>query len=229
MAIKRVPLHSVEFSDSKGDIRGYAKEWYFWVHESFRDALDIRITETIDKAKTAIARDKKSIELFGISHAELKLGIQASSKKLGSSKKHKQVMAVSVTDGGHLTESSQPWYEFRVTDGLESRSGEWYVQVDQTAETDGAPQSVGFKLFSRNHSPNKGDGIWKRVTWISMPQAEFVSLLKTGRCSVIDLENPPEFEDTAASGVGAVQSEALLGPQDDKPRSVAELGMETGA
>lgn len=192
---RRVPLTSIEFTDSKGEVKGYAKGWYFWVHSGFQEALDIRSIESIDKEGTAALRDKKSLELFGVTHGDLKRRIEAAGKKFGNSKEHKQIMTFTVSDGGRLTESTNPQYEFRVTDGLESRTGEWYVQVDQTAETDGAPGSIGFKVYSRDHSPFPGEGIWTRQTWLSTSQREFAALLQTGRCSVIDLENPPKFED----------------------------------
>jgi hypothetical protein len=193
--VYRVPLTSIDFSGSRGETKGYAKGWYFWVHSAFQEALDIRVVELMDKEKTAALRDKKSLELFGVTHDALKRGIEASGKKIGDSKEHKQIMTFRVGDGGRLTESINPQYEFRVTDGLESRSGEWYVQVDQTAETDGAPGSIGFKLYSRNCSPLSDEGTWTRRTWLSTSQQDFVTLLRTGRCSVIDLENPRAFGD----------------------------------
>lgn len=190
---RRVPLTSIEFTDSKGETTGYAKGWYFWVHSAFHEALDIRVIELIDKEKTAALREKRSLELFGVTHDDLKRKIIAEGKTLGSSDEHKRIMASKVADG-LLTESTNPRYEFRVTDGLESRNGEWYVQVDQTAETDAAPGFIGFKLFARNHSPLPKDGIWTKRMWLSTTQQDFATLLRTGRCSVIDLEGPPEFE-----------------------------------
>lgn len=192
---QRVPLTSIAFTDCKGDIKGYAKGWYFWVHTSFQEALDIRRVEQIEKNATAALRDKKSLELFGVTHVDLKRRIEATGQKLGDSKEHKKIMTFTVSDGGCLTESTNPQYEFRVTDGVESRTGEWYLQVGQTAETDGAPGSIGFNVYSRNHSPLSGEGIWIRRTWLSTSQRDFVALLQTGRCSVIDLENPPAFDD----------------------------------
>ncbi len=193
----RYPLESIEFSDSRGEIHGYAKGWYFWVHAAFQDALDIRFTESIDKEKTASLREKMSLELFGMAHSDLKKSIEMSGNKLSSSEKHRKIMGFSVSDGGILTESATPQYEFRVTDGLESRSGTWYVQVDQTAETDGAPGSIGFKLYSRNSPADAGETGWKMRAWLSTSQSDFVELLRSGRCAVIDLHNPPEFENAA--------------------------------
>ncbi|WP_347469898.1 SWIM zinc finger family protein [Burkholderia stagnalis] len=193
----RYPLESIDFSDSKGKIHGYAKGWYFWVHSAFQDALDIRFLESIDKEKTASLREKMCLELFGMTHSNLKKSIEMSGNKLSSSEKHRKIMGFSVSDGGVLTESANPQYEFRVTDGLESRSGTWYVQVDQTAETDGAPGSIGFKLYSRNSSSGADETGWKMRTWLSTSQNEFVELLRSGRCAVIDLHNHPEFENAA--------------------------------
>jgi hypothetical protein len=198
----RHPLKSIDFSDSKKEIRGYARNWYFWVHTAFYDALDIRITESIDKEKTAALRDKMSIELFGMTHFDLKKSIERSGKKLSDSKEHKKIMSFSVSDGGILTESATPQYEFRVTDGLESRSGIWYVQVDQTAETDGAPGSIGFKLYSRLALSDEDGACWEMKAWLSTSQREFVELLRSGRCATIDLDNPPDFARAVKSASG---------------------------
>lgn len=199
----RRPLDSIKFTDRKGAIGGYASGWYFWVHTAFQEALDIRTIASIDKAKTAVLRDQKSLELTGMTHTELKKKIEASGKALSSSNEHKQIMKFSVSDGGILTEAVVPRYEFRVTDGLESRSGKWYVQVTQTAETDGAPNSVGFTLYGRSPAES-GGSMWEKKKWFSTTQDEFVKLLRFGHCDVIDLDDPPLFEIHTVEPTGPV-------------------------
>lgn len=78
-------------------------------------------------------------------------------------------------------------FSFRATDGLESRNGEWYVQVESavTATSD-SPGSVGFALYEKNRKPDSKLA-WSRLRQIDTTQEDFVALLKTGRCKAVDL------------------------------------------
>lgn len=193
---KRVPLKWVSFGEVREGINGYAEDWFFWVHAAFKPALDIYHVEVIDKEKTATLREKMSLELFGITHAELKRRVSESGETLGDSDEHKQVMAYSRKDLIE-TEGLPLLFSFRQTDSLESRCGEWYVKISQAIPaTDENPGSVGFDLFERNHHFSvKSSGVWQKKEWFNTTQRDFVDLLKTGRCSVIDLTAQlPELE-----------------------------------
>ncbi|WP_175700000.1 hypothetical protein [Burkholderia ambifaria] len=191
---KRVPFDSVEFADARGDVDGFAKDWYFWVSASFKPALDIGHNEYIDDEKTQALRNKKSHELFGVSHDELKDRIKASGEGLSDSDDHKRIMAFAFR---YLveTQGEPPLYSFRETDSLESRCGEWYVQVEQAiADADDRQGNVGFRLYARNHDAQAGEGIWVLKNWLATSQREFVELLRTGRCRVVDLSKPGEVQ-----------------------------------
>ncbi|WP_155016903.1 hypothetical protein [Burkholderia ubonensis] len=202
---KRVPFNSVEFTDDRGGVSGFAKDWYFWVSASFKPALDIGYNEYIDDEKTQTLRDKKSHELFGVSHDELKNRIKASGKGLSDSDDHKRIMAFATR---YLveTQGEPPLYSFRETDSLESRCGEWYVQVDQAiADTDDGQGNVGFRLYARNRDVQAGEGIWSLKSWLTTSQREFVELLRTGRCRVIDLSKPLSTHGIENSGLVAAK------------------------
>lgn len=185
---KRIPFNSIDFSDTRNDIKGFAKDWFFWVHTSFKPALDIGHNEYIDDSKTTALRDKKSIELFGISHDELKRDIKQSGEKFSDDERHNKVMAYAIR---YLqeTEGNPPFYAFRETDSLESRSGKWYVQIGQAvADTDERQGNVGFKLFERGTDPQSGTKRWIERSWLVTSQHDFVLLLRSGRCAGVDLE-----------------------------------------
>ncbi|WAS55390.1 hypothetical protein MK974_06330 [Burkholderia ambifaria] len=187
---KRVPFNSVEFTDARGGVSGFAKGWYFWVSAPFKPALDIAHNEYIDDEKTQVLRNKKSHALFGVSHDELKERIKASGEGLSDSDDHKRIMSFAIR---YLveTQGEPPLYGFRETDGLESRCGEWYVQVEQAiADADDKQGNVGFRLYARNHDAQAGEGVWVLESWLTVSQWEFVELLRTGRCRVVDLSKP---------------------------------------
>ncbi|GAB6846610.1 hypothetical protein [Paraburkholderia kururiensis] len=183
---KRIPFKSINFSDTRGGVSGFAENWFFWVHTSFKNALDVGHNEYIDKAKTLALRDKKSFELFGLSHDALKREI---GNKYSDDKRHKQIMRYAIR---YLeeTEGSPPLYAFRETDGFESRSGEWYIQIDQaSADTEEKEGNVGFKLYGRDIDPQPGSKKWIEKRWLTTSQKDFVLLLRSGRSAVVDLEN----------------------------------------
>jgi hypothetical protein len=187
---KRVPFRSIQFSDTRNGVKGFATDWYFWVSDAFKPALDIGFNEYMDDGKTALLRNKRANERFGVSHEELKRRIKASGENLLDSDDHNWIMSYA---SRYLleTQGEPPMYSFRETDGLESKSGEWYVQVEQAvADTEERQGNVGFRLYGRNRNPKSGEGIWIATSWQTASQRDFVDLLRTGRCSVVDLANP---------------------------------------
>jgi len=183
----RVPFNSVEFTDTRDGASGFAKNWYFWVSNAFKPALDIGYNEYIHDKKTRALRDRRSYELFGVSHADLKKRIEAAGERLSDSDDHKRIMGFAVRYPIE-TQGEPPLYGFRQTDGLESRNGEWYVQAQQSvADTEEAQGKVDFQVFARVREPENGDGVWRATRWFTSLQKDFVELLKTGRCSVVDL------------------------------------------
>ncbi|MCL2656127.1 MAG: hypothetical protein FWD62_01690 [Betaproteobacteria bacterium] len=201
---ERIPSVYIAFTDARNGVSGFAKDWYFWVPGEFKPALDIAYSEYIDEEKTLALRNKRSYELFGCSHDELKKRIEASydeqkkqseaagekpGKKLSllDSEEHRQIMSYAIR---YLleTQGEPPLYGFRETDSLESKSGEWYVQVEQAvADTEERQGNVGFRLYAKNRNRQACEGVWAAETWFSTSQSDFVELLRTGRCSVIDL------------------------------------------
>jgi hypothetical protein len=184
---RRVPLASIEFTVTRNGVNGFAKDWYFWVSHSFKPALDVEYSEYIDENKTAVRRNRRSHELFGVSHDELKRQIKASGQLLADSKAHRQVMACAVR---YLveTEGEPPLYCFREMDSLESQSGEWYLRVEHavsdTAEKAG---SVNFQLYARNDDLESCNGVWRAIESLTTSQQEFVNLLRSGRCKDLNL------------------------------------------
>lgn len=187
---KRVTFDSIEFTDIRGGVNGFAKDWYFWVSASFKPALDISHNEYIDDEKTQKLRDKKALELFGVSHNEIKNQIKESGERLTESDEHNQIMSFAIRYLAE-TQGEPPFYSFRETDSLESRCGEWYVQVGQaTADTDDVHGTVDFRLYARNRSAQAGEPIWNLAARLIASQREFVELLRTGCCRAVDLSRP---------------------------------------
>jgi hypothetical protein len=183
----RVPFNSVGFTDARDGASGFAKDWYFWVSDAFKPALDIGYNEYIHDKKTRALRDRRSYELFGVSHADLKKRIEAAGERLADSDDHKRIMGFAVRYPIE-TQGAPPLYSFRQTDGLESRNGEWYVQVQQSvADTEEVPGRVDFQVLARIREPENGEGAWRATRWLTTSQRDFVELLRTGRCSVVDL------------------------------------------
>ncbi|MGH8790537.1 MAG: hypothetical protein ACREYA_36480 [Cupriavidus necator] len=201
---KRVPFDAIDFSDTRNGVGGFAKGWYFLVSDAFKPALDIGYNEYIDDEKTDALRNKRSLELFGLSHEELKKQIEEAGEKLSDSEEHKRVMSFAIRYGRE-TQGQPPLYNFRQTDSLESKTGEWYVQVEQAvADTEEKQGKVGFRLYARNHNPKAGEGIWLPQEWLSTSQRDFVDLLRSGRCKVIDLANPQPMTTTIAEPKSAL-------------------------
>lgn len=202
---KRVPFNLIEFSDIRNGVNGFAKDWYFWVSVSFKPALDIGYNEYLDDEKTQALRDKRSHELFGVSHDALKKRIEENGERLSDSEDHKRIMSFAIRYPVE-TQGEPPFYGFRETDSLESRSGDWHVQVEQAlADTEERQGNVGFRLYARNRDAREGEGVWVAKSWWVTSQRDFAALLRTGRCDVLDLSNPfPEQRAEEGGGRGTV-------------------------
>jgi hypothetical protein len=200
---KRVPVNLIAFPDSRNGVSGFAKDWHFWVPASFKPALDIGYNEYLDDEKTQALRDKRSQELYGVSHDMLKKRIEESGERLSESEDHKRIMSFAIRYPVE-TQGEPPLYAFRESDGLESRSGDWYVQVEQAlADTDERQGNVGFRLYARNRDARAGEGAWIAKAWLATSQRDFAALLRTGRCDVIDLFQPFPDQAVAADERGA--------------------------
>jgi hypothetical protein len=177
---KRPLLTSVEFTDTRNGVGGFAKGWFFWVPSAFKASLDVSTNEYIDEQQTLVIRDRMSHKLFGISHDDLKKRIKDSGEKLADNEDHKILMSYAARYSRE-TEGRPPLYSFREGDLLESRSGDWHVQI-QTAIGDAKAEEgkIGFWLF-REGTP------WHRNQMLETSPRDFVGLLRTGRCDVLDL------------------------------------------
>lgn len=185
---KRVPHLSISFREALDRPGTFAEEWFFWVHDAFKPALDIAHIEIINSAKTEELRNKHCVRLYGMQHKDLIAKVKASGELLKDSDEHQRIMAYSHKDLVE-TEGSPALYAFRETDSFESRCGDWYVQITQAspARLD-RPGEVGFQVYGRN--TDSSNLRWKKLDWYSTTQAEFVHLLRIGACSVVNLVVP---------------------------------------
>lgn len=86
------------------------------------------------------------------------------------------------------TEGYPMRFSFSVGDSVNSRCGNWSLQVDQsTPDGDNSVGNVGFVIYAKNEPSNIYEGIWRRHKWLSTSQNDFVSLLICGKCDVVDL------------------------------------------
>ncbi|WP_459614344.1 hypothetical protein [Bordetella sp. 2513F-2] len=182
----------VAFTDSKGELSGYAAGWFFWVHKAFREALDISYRYPIDEEKTKIARDKRSLALHGVTHDELKRQL---GKNFADSLKHQEVMRTKIPRRVD-TIGDPPAYNFRPYDGLESRCGRWYVQVKDPrtvgaeSNEDEDPNTLYVQLFARLEPTQR----WEPRQLYKLSQAEFGQLLFTGSCASLNLTLPTDLD-----------------------------------
>jgi hypothetical protein len=88
--------------------------------------------------------------------------------------------------GATWTEGAPPLYQFGPGDSIESRCGQWYVQVKRGApDTPGKPGSVEIHIYAPNTDiPSLR---WKVYGEYIISQTDFVELLKTGKCKAISL------------------------------------------
>lgn len=171
---------SIEFSDTRDGVGSYAKGWFFWVPSAFKVSLDISASEYIDATKTSIVRDRMSQKLFCISHDELKRRIRDSGRKLTDDADHMHIQSYAVRDFQE-SEGSPPLYSFREGDLLESRCGTWYVQIKTAiADAVGEEGKISFWLLP-------GKAPWHRNELLETSPRDFVMLLRTGNCTIIDL------------------------------------------
>jgi SWIM zinc finger len=167
---------------------GYAQGWFFLTHSAFKDALDIRYAEFINTLKTAELRDKKSSEITGYRLSSFQRSLNARGIRKSKSPEYQLIMSYKVPYMME-TEGEPMQFSFSKGDSLNSRCGNWSVQVDQSIpdsmDRDG---NVGFSIYERNLNPIGFEGVWKKHSWLSVTQAEFVKLLMTGSCAGLTLK-----------------------------------------
>jgi hypothetical protein len=182
----------IDFTESRGDLNGFADGWFFFVYRSFKPALDIHYSEIIDAPKTLALRDRLSQKLGFESLAHMQQSIKASGKSLSASKDNKSVMQRSVKISIE-SQGNPPAFAFRESDTFESKCGNWAVQVAQAKPDTRAGRkkdaisegSVGFQLYAR--SPSGSSNVWVESAWHICSQREFANLLRYGFMSGTDL------------------------------------------
>jgi hypothetical protein len=209
--MKRIPASAIDFSDTRSSITGFARDWFFWVHQSFKPALDIAYSEVIDPVKTKTLRDSEARRRGFESLDDMQAKIRATGEALGDSETNAAVMKYAVRKPLE-SQGQPPIYRFRATDGFESRCGKWYVQISQATpdkigddEAESAEGSVGLNLYEANVSTDSSS--WVARGWHVISQGELVALLKTGKSGSIDLrlvtEEAPRRTDPAQSNLFA--------------------------
>ena len=186
---RRVALQSVSFSEVRGQIKGFARGWFFWVHQAFKEAMDIRFVKRVDRERTAQLRERVSNELSRLGFAELR-------RRRNESAEFGAIYAKVMKRSRKMlseTEAILPIYTFRKNDLFESRCGEWQLQItaehieeivgidDKTTITHA---ELGIVIYRR--VPEQGKR-WKPYLSRRLQQPELAQLLKTGSTSAIDL------------------------------------------
>jgi hypothetical protein len=188
-SFRRIPLQSVSFSDVRGEVKGFADSWFFWVHEAFKDALDIRFVERIDREKTAVLRERMSQELSVLPLAELRRRKEESAEL----KQTHQTVMKAARKQILETEAVSPSCTFRATDSFESRCGKWYVQVARENhekivgtgdDTRISHEELGVDIYRRSTDPVAR---WKKHSSAKLQQSELAQLLKTGKAGTVNL------------------------------------------
>ena len=175
---------SVEFTNTRDGAGSFATGWFFWVPSAFKRSLDISSSEYIDATETSIIRDRMSRKHFGVSHEDLKKGIKESGRNLTDDADHMLIQSYNFR-AIRETEGSPPLYSFREGDLLESRCGAWYVQVKTAiADAVGEEGKIGFWLLP-------GGAPWTRDQQLETSPRDFVVLLRTGSCAIVDLTSQP--------------------------------------
>jgi len=179
------PAADLEFSDRKGDISGYLRGWFFWVHEAFKPALDISYSEILDKEKTLKLRNSQAQVRGYKSLAMMQESIKAGGIALGDSSLNSEVMRYAIRIPVE-TQGMLPAFSFRAGDSLESRLGYWYVKVlsarpDERADAGIAPGELTFSLYRRRETA------WEFSREITCYQHDFVSLLREGAYAGLSL------------------------------------------
>lgn len=84
------------------------------------------------------------------------------------------------------TEGFPPFYQFRSSDGIESRSGKWYIQVQRAiSDSQSVQGSVDINIYASNEqTPTLR---WIKVEQHTLTQKDFVDLLRTGKCNKFSL------------------------------------------
>lgn len=188
-SFRRIPLQSISFSDVRGGIKGFANAWFFWVHEAFKDALDIRFVERIDREKTAVLRERMSQELSGLPIAELRRRKEESAEL----KQAHQTVMKAARKKILETEAISPSCTFRATDSFESRCGKWYIQVTRRNakkvvgtgdDTRISHEELGVEIYRR--STDRATR-WEKHSSANLRQSDLVQLLKIGNAGTVNL------------------------------------------
>lgn len=182
---KFTPLKSIDFSEMRDGVPGFAKGWFFWVSRAFKSSLDITTNEYIVPSQTRKIRDLMSTKLFGLSHFELKSKIRASGEKLTENPDHLRIMEFAFKEFREV-EAIPPNYSFRARDLLESKCGNWYIHV-KAAREDATDQEgmVSFMLYQKNQLNRREE--WVQKAFMETSQRDFVDLLRDGQNSRIAL------------------------------------------
>jgi hypothetical protein len=195
-SFRRIPLQTITFSDGRREVKGYASSWFFWVHEAFKDAFDIRFIERIDREKTAVLREGMSQELSGLPLRELR---RRKDENAELRQAHQTIMKAArkvILE----TEAISPSHTFRATDSFESRCGRWYIQVTwENAEkivgtgddTKICHEELGVEIYRRFTDPVPR---WKKHSLANLRQSDFAQLLETGKAGPLNL--PTEEADS---------------------------------
>ncbi|MBB5409466.1 hypothetical protein HDG34_003408 [Paraburkholderia sp. HC6.4b] len=188
-SFRRIPLQSISFSDVRGEVKGFANSWFFWVHEAFKDALDIRFVERIDREKTAVLRERMSQESSGLPIAELRRRKEESAEL----KQTHQTVMKAARKQILETEAISPSCTFRATDSFESRCGKWYIQVTRENnekivgtgdDTKISHEELGVEIYRRSTDPATQ---WEKHSSAKLQQSELAQLLKTGKAGTFNL------------------------------------------
>ncbi|MBB5462911.1 hypothetical protein [Paraburkholderia sp. Cpub6] len=209
-------IGEIDFSANRGQVSGFARGWFFWVHQSSKPALDITYSEIIEPNKTQVLRDGEARRRGFDSLADMQSKIKAAGGVLGKSKDNKAVMARSVKMAV-VKQGDPPAYSFRVTDTFESRCGNWSIQVGEAKPDSRTGKKktvitagrVGFDLFK--HIDDDSSERWSRRGWFVVSQKEFVTLLRTGNGLTLNLCAPDEVSAEVPDAEPTVDGDNMQG------------------
>jgi hypothetical protein len=197
-------IGEIDFSDCRGEVSGFARGWFFWIHRSFRSALDIAYSEVIEPGKTQALRDGEARRRGFASLADLQLKIKATGVVLGKSRDNKAVMARSIKMAV-IRQGDPPAFSFRVADTFESRCGKWMLQIVEAKPDNRTGRKkmvitsgrVGFDVFARIDGSLREP--WQQYGGFVLSQRDFATLLRTGKGTTLNLCAPVEYAPESAT------------------------------